>query len=92
MISAIVFLAGSGAIVWLSRRSLLRPASHGFPRFWAFEAILGLVVLNAPHWFAQPFRVQQLVSWLLLIVSLALVVPGIVLLLRGIVRDRVPPI
>ena len=82
MISAVVFFVLSIPILWISRRSLLRPASHGFSRFFAFEAILALIVLNAPHWFAHPFRLQQLVSWLLLIVSAVLVVWGVVLLRR----------
>jgi protein-S-isoprenylcysteine O-methyltransferase Ste14 len=82
MISTVVFAAGSISIIWLSRRSLLYPSSHGFPRFFALEAILALVVLSAPHWFADPFGPQQLVSWLLLVVSVILVVWGVVLLRR----------
>jgi len=73
---------GSVPIIWLSRRSLLRPASHGFSRFFAFEALLALVVINAPRWFVDPFRAQQVVSWLLLTVSAVFVVWGIVLLRR----------
>ena len=80
MISAVVFAAGSVLIVWVSRRSLLHPASHGFYRFFAFEAILASVVLNAPHWFVDPFGPRQLVSWFLLIVSVVLVVAGVVLI------------
>ena len=83
MLRALVFVAGSVPIVWLSRRSLIHPSSHGFPRFWAFEAILGLVVLNAPYWFAQPLGAQQLASWFLLFVSIFLVVWGVVLLRRA---------
>jgi len=82
MISTVVFVAGSMAIVWLSRRSLLHPSSHGFSRFFAFEAILALGVLNAPHWFVHPFGARQLLSWLLLVVSIVLVVSGVVLLRR----------
>ncbi len=82
MISAIVIAVGSLPILWWSRRSLLHPSSHGFPRFFAFEAILALVVLNAPHWFVYPLDAQQIVSWLLLILSIVLVVWGVVLLRR----------
>lgn len=82
MIPAIAFVLGSVPVVWLSRRSLLRPASHGFPRFFAFEAILALVVLNARYWFVRPFGARQLVSWSLLFVSGVLVVWGVVLLRR----------
>ncbi|MBT8103851.1 MAG: isoprenylcysteine carboxylmethyltransferase family protein [Gammaproteobacteria bacterium] len=82
MISTIAFLLGSLPILWVSRRSLLHPASHGFSRFFAFEAILALIVLNAPYWFTRAFGAQQLVSWLLLVVSGILVVWGVILLRR----------
>jgi protein-S-isoprenylcysteine O-methyltransferase Ste14 len=82
MISAAAVALGSVPILWFSRRSLLRPASHGFPRFFAFEAILALVVVNVPHWFVEPFATRQLASWLLLAVSAVFVVWGVVLLHR----------
>jgi len=82
VISALVVAVGSVPIVWLSRRALLRPSSHGFFRFFAFESILALVVLNAPRWFARPFSAHQLVSWVFLIASVVLVVWGVVLLRR----------
>ena len=56
--------------------------SHGFPRFFAFEAVLALIVLNAPHWFVSPFAAQQIFSWILLILSIVLVVWGVILLRR----------
>jgi len=64
-----IYLLGSLGFVILSRHALTKPYSHGFPRFFAFEAILGLVVLNAPIWFIRPFSLPQLVSWILLLVS-----------------------
>jgi protein-S-isoprenylcysteine O-methyltransferase Ste14 len=65
----VIFLLGSLGFVILSLHSLSKPNSHGFPRFFAFEAVLGLVVLNAPGWFVQPFSIPQLVSWALLLLS-----------------------
>lgn len=82
MIRAMVVALGSVPILWFSRRSLLRPSSHGFSRFFAFEAILALVVVNAPRWFAEPLRTQQVVSWLILTVSAVFLVWGVVLLRR----------
>lgn len=67
-------------IVWISRASLRHPWSHGFSRFFAFEAIFALIVINAPHWFAFPIVMQQFISWLLLMLSIILVVWGVVLL------------
>lgn len=55
---------------------MLRPSSHGFFRFFAFEAILCIIVLNAPVWFHRPFAPLQLVSWPLLLVSAGLAVHG----------------
>jgi len=80
MISSIVLAAATLAILWWSRKSLLHPSSHGFPRFFAFESILALIVLSAPHWFANPFAALQIVSWVLLMISIVLVVWGVVLL------------
>jgi protein-S-isoprenylcysteine O-methyltransferase Ste14 len=74
------FLLVSAGLVALSRSSLRDRRSHGFYRFFAFEAILLLIVLNAPHWFRDPFMLRQLVSWLLLAVSLLLAVHGFYLL------------
>ncbi|MFC1575069.1 methyltransferase family protein [Gemmatimonadota bacterium] len=82
MIRFVIFAAASLPVIWVSRRSLRHPTSHGFPRFIAFEAILGLMVLNAPYWFAHPFGVRQLASWLLLSFSAVFVVWGFVLLRR----------
>ncbi len=69
MLEILVFVLGSFGIFLLSLRSLTKPHSHGFPRFFAFEAILGMVVLNAPFWFVQPFSFLQIVSWALLLDS-----------------------
>ena len=78
----IVFLIGSAGIVYISRRSLGIWRSHGFFRFFAFEAILGLILLNASVWFLHPFSVRQIVSWSLLVVSILLAVHGFILLRR----------
>jgi protein-S-isoprenylcysteine O-methyltransferase Ste14 len=82
MIRLAVFAVVSVSIVWVSRRSLRHPASHGFSRFFAFEAVLALILLNAPHWFVKPLSGPQLASWLLLSLSLVLVVWGFVILRR----------
>lgn len=66
----------------ISRRSLRNPRSHGFYRYFAFEGIAGLVLYNQPVWFDQPFSGLHSLSWLLLILSVALVVHGAGLLRR----------
>ena len=72
-----LFLAGSAAIVWLSRKPLRKPGSHGFYRFFAWEAILGLIVLNREVWGSDPYSPHQFASWLLMMTSVALVVIGV---------------
>lgn len=67
MVNTVIFLLGSLGIIFYSRHALIKPYSHGFPRFFAFEALLGLIILNAPKWLVQPFSLPQIVSWALLL-------------------------
>ncbi|MFH1524498.1 MAG: isoprenylcysteine carboxylmethyltransferase family protein [Chloroflexota bacterium] len=80
MVAAIVFVALSILIIWISLPSLRQPGSHGFYRFFAWEIIAGLFALNLSGWFANPFRWNQIVSWILLIASLVPIVYGVILL------------
>ena len=80
MLKLIVFVALSVPIVYISRNSLRSPRSHGFFRFFAWEAILALVLLNLDCWFCDPFSVHQIVSWALLIISICPVLEGVRLL------------
>ena len=76
----VIFGLASAGIVYVSRASLRQPGSHGFYRFWAWEAILALAVMNAPVWFREPFGWHQIISWLLLILCLIPLVLGLQLL------------
>lgn len=78
-----VFLLASAGIVYVSRASLRQPRAHGFYRFWAWEAILALAVLNLPVWFRAPLAWHQIISWLLLILCLVPLVLGLRLLRRA---------
>jgi len=82
ILSLSLLLTGTILFVAVSWRSLLHPRRHGFFRFFAFEAILGIMVLNIPVWLHRPFAPMQLVSWALLFVSFGLVVHGSYLLRR----------
>lgn len=72
----ITFLAGTGIIIWLSRKALRKPGSHGFYRFFAWEAILGLIVMNRHVWGEDPYSPHQFTSWMLMLISIFLVVEG----------------
>ncbi len=72
MLRLAIFVVASIPIVGVSWRPLRDPRSHGFYRFFAFEFVLVLVLLNAPRWFKVPFCARLLVSWLFLLISAVL--------------------
>lgn len=49
--------------------SIRQKRFHGIPRFFAFETIFILLLLNIKYWFSDPFSWNQLISWILLILS-----------------------
>jgi len=75
-----VFALLSIGLVAFSWRPLRDPRSHGFYRFFGFEAIAALVVINADRWFSEPLSPIQIPSWALLLLSLFLAVHGFSLL------------
>jgi protein-S-isoprenylcysteine O-methyltransferase Ste14 len=82
MSEPIVFAAGSVYFAWISRHALLKPHSHGFYRFFAWECILGLAILNFPMWEVDPLAPHQIVSWTLLLISPILAIHAVWLLSR----------
>jgi protein-S-isoprenylcysteine O-methyltransferase Ste14 len=72
-----VFIISTGLLVYISRASLRQPNSHGFHRFFAWESILLLFLLNVEEWFINPFSWHQLISWVLLFASLAPLILGV---------------
>ncbi len=80
LIQILLFIAASIPILWVSRRSLRQADSHGFYRFFAWEAILALFLLNARVWFHNPFSWYQIIAWSLLLISLFLALHGFWLL------------
>ncbi len=71
------FVALSALLVWFSRKPLRHCGSHGFYRFFAWEAILALIILNRRPWGEDPFSPHQLVAWPLLLASIALVIAAL---------------
>jgi len=55
---------------------------HGIARFFAFESILILFLLNYRVWFNDPFSFSQLISWTLLMASAYIATTGYLLLKR----------
>ena len=65
----LLFSLGTLIIAYISRASLNQPRSHGFYRFFAWEAILALFLLNVDFWFRDPFAWYQIIAWTLLFAS-----------------------
>ncbi|HXR40480.1 MAG TPA: isoprenylcysteine carboxylmethyltransferase family protein [Terracidiphilus sp.] len=80
MLRIVLFCAASIAILPLSWRSLRDLRTHGFYRFFAFELLFALILLNAPAWFRDPLSLRQLAAWLFGAVSIGLAIEGFRLL------------
>jgi protein-S-isoprenylcysteine O-methyltransferase Ste14 len=76
----IVFFVVTTVILWFSRKALMVQGSHGIYRSLAWESILILILLNLETWFREPFSPRQVISWILLVLSLVLVIQGVRLL------------
>jgi protein-S-isoprenylcysteine O-methyltransferase Ste14 len=79
----VLFVAISGGLLGMSCRPLRVVGSHGFYRFFAWEAILALILINSRAWFSDPWSARQIVSWSLLLVSLAMLGLGLHLFTAG---------
>jgi protein-S-isoprenylcysteine O-methyltransferase Ste14 len=85
-----IFFIGTILIILLSWFvSIKHGRYHGIPRFFAFESILSLLILNAKPWFVNPFSLLQVLSWVLLIASIIYAAWSLSLFLRlGEPRDK----
>jgi protein-S-isoprenylcysteine O-methyltransferase Ste14 len=72
-----VFILASTGLIYVSRSSLHLPPTHGLPRFFAWETILVLFLLNVDNWFRDLLSIHQIISWLFLVISLALIGLGV---------------
>lgn len=71
-----LFLLLSIPIIWFSRRPLIHLESHGFYRFFGWEATLLLIVNNYHNWFDNILQWNQITSSILLVYSLVLAFGG----------------
>lgn len=64
------FMLATSIVLYISRRSITRPRSHGFYRFFAVECIFGLIWINLPVWGDDPaLSPSQLLASLLFATS-----------------------
>lgn len=75
-----LFLPCSVVIIYFSRNALRVPRSHGFYRFFAFEGITFLILLNGQSWFLNPWACYQIISWILLVSCIIVLIEGVRLL------------
>jgi protein-S-isoprenylcysteine O-methyltransferase Ste14 len=66
----VAFILFTLVLIYISRASLLDWHSHGFSRFFAWEAILTMIFLNMGVWFHNILAWYQLISWFLLIICI----------------------
>jgi protein-S-isoprenylcysteine O-methyltransferase Ste14 len=77
----IILIAGTIIIVLFSWfLSIKHKRYHGIARFFSFESIFILVLLNHNIWFKNPFSILQVISWFLLLLSLYFAIAGYLLL------------
>lgn len=74
---AIVFLLASVLLATTSWASLRKARSHGFFRFFAWECILALFLLNVQAWFVDPLSWHQCIAWALLVACLVPLALGV---------------
>ena len=77
MIKIGIFIVITICLAWWSRASLRSPKSHGFTRFFAWECILALFLMNIRVWFSNPLSAHQIIAWILLTLCIIPVVCGV---------------
>jgi len=80
MINVIVFILLSIPILVVSWRSIFSIKNHGLYRFIAWECILWLFISNILFWFKDIFSIHQIISWILLFLSLYPIISGVYLI------------
>lgn len=77
MLEAIIFSVITLWLTFFSRASLRKPGSHGMYRFFAWEFMLGLFVLNLRFWNVDETAPHQILAGILFIASLLLVLAAV---------------
>ncbi len=66
-------------IVLLSWQTLFHIRNHGFYRFLSWECMAILMAVNQKYWLVDPFSIRQIISWILLTISIYPVTAGLIL-------------
>ncbi len=80
-ISIIFIILGTILIIIFSWWASIKDKRyHGIFRFFSFESIFILIIINAKYWFINPFKVMQIISWIFLLSSIIIASLGFYLL------------
>lgn len=79
-VGTLTFVAITLALVAFSWRSLRSLRVHGFYRFFGFEFLAAVIMLNLPLWISDPLSVRQCASWLFGLTSIGMAYEGFRLL------------
>jgi protein-S-isoprenylcysteine O-methyltransferase Ste14 len=82
MLKLTIFILATVGITLFSLKSFRVRYSHGFFRFFVFEGVLILILMNIEIWFSDPFSIHQIISWVLLMIGLYYVIVSFTLLKR----------
>jgi protein-S-isoprenylcysteine O-methyltransferase Ste14 len=80
LVRVLIFIVMTIFFLKVSWRPLHNPRSHGFYRFFVFEGVLVLFLLNVPFWFHDPVSLRQALSLGLLFGALFCVLRAVRLL------------
>ena len=83
MLRPALFLIISLLLAFLSRKALTNRKSHGFYRFFAFEGILILILLNLPYWTVDLLTPVHLLSSALLFASIYFIINALIMLTKS---------
>ena len=73
LLESIIFVGGTAEYFMYRGHPFAGPARTGFYRFFAWELLLLLFLLNMRKWIEQPLAPHQLVAWSLLFIALFLI-------------------
>ena len=77
----ILLIAGTVFLIIFSYWASIKDKRyHGIFRFFSFESLFILILLNYHYWFVNPFGILQIFSWIFLLSSTTIAVIGFYLL------------
>jgi protein-S-isoprenylcysteine O-methyltransferase Ste14 len=72
----VVLLIGTLLLTVVSHQSIRQPGTHGYYRFFAWELMLLLYVLNMPAWYLEIDGLHQVIAGVFFMISLFMIVTG----------------